>query len=150
MRVFVIGNIEQNVFQLVAASDPQAYLLNIQLGSPYEISVLSQICVKNKNAAALVESLGGREMQAYRGRGGWILNVPVGLAAQLASDRYLRSLADRAGVEVVDESRTSTTQNSTDLQRLTATAKRKELTFQDVLDRVEQAYSEGVPIDKII
>ena len=150
MQVFIIGNIEQNVFQLATASNPKAYLSNIQLGSPHEILVLSKICVKNKNAATLIESLGRREMQAYEGRGGWIINVPAGLVAQLASDRYLRSLADRAGVELVERNQTPAPQNVTDLKRLTDTAKRKELTFQDVLDRVEQAYNEGVSIEKII
>ena len=150
MQVFVVGNIEQNVFQLAVANDPKAYLSSIQLGSPYEISVLSQICVRSKNAATSIESLGRREMQAHKGQGGWIVNVPAGLAAQLASDRYLRSLADRAGVEVVDKNQTPAPKSSTDLQRLTATAKRKELTFQDVLDRVERAYSEGISIDKMI
>lgn len=150
MFVLIVGNVEQNVFRLAITSDPSTYLSKLQASNPYELDILSKVCVRNKNAAASIEGLGRLEMKAYEGKEGWVTNVPVGLIARLSSDRYLRSLADKAGIDIIDKNESSTHKNSADLQRLTVTTKRKNLTFQTVLDSVERAYSEGIPIDKII
>ena len=121
----------------------------MQVGNPYKLSVISEICVKNRNAAALVEGLAYRDLSKYKGAGGWLVEVPTRLIARFVSGHYLRAIADNAGVQLIDKGKQAIS-NSDNLQRLSVTVKRRDLTFQDVLTRVEQAYSEGKSIDEIL
>ena len=150
MFVYIVGNVEQNIFRIGTAKVPVKHLPTIQAGNPYTLSIVSQVCFKNKNAAALVESLSRQDLKAYEGAGEWITNVPAGLLAQLVSDRYLRAIADEAGVAVLDKRKQTVSSNSDDLRRLLPTVKRKDLDFREVLDSVDKAYSDGVTIDELI
>lgn len=150
MFVYIIGNAEQNIFKLGMAGDPFKRLSSIQTGNPYKLSIICKICVQNKNAAALIERLGHKELSKYEGVGEWFMNVPDYLSAQFASGHYLRSLASKADVQPTDRDEYAISNGTVSLQRLTPIAKRNGLTFEDILERVEQAYDEGVPIDSII
>lgn len=150
MFVYIVGNVEQNIFRLEIASNPDQRLPIIQMGSPYELSIVSKVCVRNRNAAALIESLSRQDLKAYEGLGSWVSDVPDGLLAQLVSGRYLRSLADKADVRLVGDREQNMRKSPDDLQRLSVTARRRELTFQDVLDSVERAYTEELPIDETL
>lgn len=150
MFVYIVGNIEQNIFRLGVASDPMQQLPIIQRGNPYALSIVSKVRVKSKNAAGLVESLGHQELREYEGPGQWVMNVPDGLLARLVSGRYLRAIADKADVRLVSDCERSASTKSDNLQRLAAVVKRRELTFREVLDSVERAYLEGLVIDDLI
>lgn len=150
MFVYIVGNVEQSIFKLAIASDPTMGLANVQVGNPYKLSVISEICVKNRNLATLIEGLACQDLTRYEGAGGWLVDVSVGVSAQFISGHYLRAIADKAGVQPIGKNEQTLASNSGDLRRLSATAKRKGLTFQDVLDRVERAYAEGESIDEIL
>ena len=150
MFVYIIGNAEQNIFQLGMAGDPAKRLSSIQIGNPYKLSVICKICVQNKNAAALVERLGHKELSKYEGVGEWFMNVPDAFVTQFASGHYLRSLASKAGVRPINRDEYAISSGQDDLQRLAPIAKRKGLTFEAILEKVEQAYEQGIPIDNII
>ena len=149
MFVYIVGSSEQNVFKLGVAEDPFQKLSQLQAGNPYKLSVLCKICVDNKNAAALVEALGHRDLKKYEGAGGWYVSVPDVLSAQFVSDHYLRLLASRADVRIRDRTRQTSLKGQANLQRLTPIAVKEEWDFDNVLKRVEYAYDRGVPIDKL-
>ena len=150
MFVYIVGNVEQNIFRIGTAKDPIKHLPIIQAGNPYQLSMIAQVCLKNKNAASLVESLSRQDLREYEGAGEWITSLPEGLLAQLVSGRYLRAIADEAGVTILDQKKRTASNNSDDLRRLLPIVKRKDLDFRDVVDSVDKAYSNGVPIDEII
>ena len=150
MFVYIIGNAEQNIFKLGIAGDPSKRLSIMQAGNPYKLSIICKICVQNKNAAALIEGLGRKDLSEYEEVGEWFVNVPNVLLNQFASGHYLRSLAGKAGVRPVNRDEYAISSGRDDLQRLTPIAKRHGLTFEDILEKVEQAYDQGIPIDDII
>ncbi len=150
MFVYIIGNAEQNIFKLGMAGDPFKRLSSIQTGNPYKLSLICKICVQNKNAAALIERLGHKELSQYEGVGEWFMNVPDDLSAQFASGHYLRSLASKVDIQPIDRDEYAISSGTVNLQRLTSIAKSNGLTFEDILQKVEQAYDEGVPIDALI
>ena len=149
MFVYIIGNVDQNIFQLGIAGDPFQKLAILQEGNPYKLSVLCKICVSSKNEASLVEQLARKELEKYEGMGGWYANAPEVLSTQLASDHYLRLIASRVDVKVSDRARKPASKKRTNLQRLTASAKRKGLAFEKVLEKVEKAYDEGIEVDSL-
>lgn len=150
MFVYIIGNAKQNIFQLGVAGDPAKRLSSIQTGNPYKLSVICKICVQNKNAAALVERLGHKELSKYEGASEWFINVPDAFLTQFTSGHYLRSLASKAGVRLINRDEYAISSGQDDLQRLTPIAKRKGLTFETILEKVEQAYNQGTPIDDLL
>lgn len=150
MFVYIVGNVEQSIFKLAIASEPLIALKSMQLGNPHKLSIASKVCVKHKNAASLIEGLAHQDLSKYEGAGKWLVEVPVGLSAQFVSGHYLRAIADKAGVAIVGKSDRPIPSGSANLQRLSPTVKRRGLTFQDVLDGVERAYSESLPIDDIL
>ena len=150
MFVYIIGNVEQNIFKLGTAVSPSKQLSSLQKGNPYKLSIVCKICLQNKNSAVLIERMGLDEL-AQRGEASdWITNLPERLVAQFESGHYLRSLAVKANAEVVSRDGQAAPSGRANLQRLTPTAKRKGLTFEDVLNRVEQAYTQGESIDEVI
>jgi len=156
--VYIIGNADQNIFKLGMASDPFQKLSSLQEGNPYKLSIFCKVCAGSKNEAALVEALGRRELAEYEGAGGWYTSVPEVLSAQFASDHYLRRLAGRAEVTLSDaflkgrrnRGQQTASKGRTNLQRLSPIVKRDGLTFEEVLERVEQAYEEGRAIDSLL
>lgn len=150
MFVYIIGNAEQNIFKLEVAGDPFRQLAEAQAGNPHKLSVLCKIGVQNKNVAALVQQLGRKELSQYEGAGEWFLNVPEYLLAQLENGHYLRAIAGKAGVEIIDQKAASSTAGKGGLHRLTPKAQHSGLTFEEILEKVEQAYDQGVPIDKMM
>lgn len=78
------------------------------------------------------------------------MNVPDGLFAQFASGHYLRSLANKANVQPIDRDKHAISGGTANLQSLTPIAKSNGLTFEDILEKVEQAYDKGVPIDVLL
>ena len=150
MFICVVGNVEQNIFRLEIAGDPVGYLSRLQASNPYELSILSKLCVRNRNEAKMMMGLGRKELGEYEGGGGWLTSLPAGLSAPLMSGHYLRSLASKAGVQPIDRNEQMTSFASDDLRRLSADAKRRGLTFQDILGKVGQAYTESKAIDKIL
>ncbi len=150
MFVYIIGNAEQNIFKLGMAVDPFKRLSSIQTGNPYKLSIICKICVQNKNAAALIERLGHKELSKYEGIGEWFMNVPDDLFAQFSSGHYLRSLASKADIQPINQDKYAISSGTVNLQRLTPIAKSNGLTFEDILEKVEQAYDKGVPIDALI
>jgi len=125
MFVYIIGNAEKNVFKLGIAGDPFKQLSSIQVGNPYSLSIVCKICVRDKNAARLIERLGRQELSCYEGVGEWLLNVPDYLLAQFAEGHYLRSLASKAGVRLINRAEPSAIANQDSLARLTPLAKQK-------------------------
>lgn len=150
MFVCIIGNVEQNIFKLWIAVDPLKGLSNVQVANPYKLSVISKVCVKNRNAATLIERLSRQSLSQYEGAGEWIVNAPASLSTQFVNGRYLPSLARQAGVQVIQRDEYATPAGSDNLQRLSPLAKRRGLTFEEILGRVEQAYDESRSIDEII
>ena len=148
MFICVVGSLEQNIFRLELTGDPTGHLSRLQASNPYELSILSKLCVRNRNEAKMMMGLGRKELGEYEGGGGWLVSLPAGLSAPLVSGHYLRSLASKAGVQPVDKSEQTTSFASDDLRRLSADAKRKGLTFQNILGKVEQAYAESASIDE--
>ncbi|MEO0647263.1 MAG: hypothetical protein AAFZ17_14090 [Cyanobacteria bacterium J06650_10] len=150
MFVYILGSVEQNIFKLGVAADPFKVLARMQSGNPYRLSIVSRICVRNKNNAALIEGLGRRDLKQYEGAGEWLIDVPAGLPEQFTDGHYLRSLSNRAGVKLLKQSELSTPIKHANLQRLSNAAKRQGLTFDDILNKVQQAYAHGVSIDEIM
>ena len=150
MFVYIIGNSKENIFKLGIARDPFKHLTSIQSGNPYKLSVISKLCVESKNAATLMEGLGRKRLSEYEGAGEWFVNLPDGLHEQFGNGHYLRSLAASAGVKIAESKMRSLRRKGTNLQGLSDIAKDQGLTFEDILGKVEQAYDEGVSIDKII
>lgn len=150
MFVCVVGSVEQNIFRLEPTGDPAGYLSRLQASNPYKLSVLSKLCVQNQNEAKMMVGLGRKELGDYEGGGGWLVSLPAGLSAPLVSGHYLRSLANRAGVQPMDKNEQTVSPGLDDLRHLSAGAKRRGLTFQEILSRVEQAYEQGKSIDEIL
>ena len=98
----------------------------------------------------MIEGLGRRDLKQYEGAGEWLIDLPAGLSEQFTNGHYLRSLSDKAGVKPLSQSDLSAPVRHANLQRLSSTAKRQELTFDDILGKVQQAYVQSVPIDEII
>ncbi|MEM6599366.1 MAG: hypothetical protein AAF635_14595, partial [Cyanobacteria bacterium P01_C01_bin.69] len=142
--------IEQNVFQLGVANDPFKRLAGVQASNPYKLSIISKLRVQSKNAAALIETLGHRSLGEYTAAGGWFAEVPDELVTQFTDGHYLRSLARRTGAKVSDRTQQATPKSKVDLRRLTPIAKQNGLTFAAILEKVEQAYDQGVFIDDLI
>ncbi len=149
MFVYIIGNVEQNVFQLGIAEDPFKRLSSIQIGNPYRLSIISKIGVESKNAASQVEKLGRKELSEYEGMGSWFMNMPEGLLTQLVSGHYLSLLASKAGVKPMTQVGRSDRTKPAGTHRLAAVAEQNGLTFEEALEKVEQAYDQGIPIDDL-
>lgn len=149
MFVYLIGNSQQNIFKLGTAIDPFKQLAKFQLGNPHKLSVISQICVKSQNEAGLIESLGQKALAEHEGSGGWLVAVPVELSAQFVSGYYLRSLAHKANVTLLTRKEQAVPRKGGGLQRLSAIAQQKALSFDTILEQVEQAYEKGMPIDDL-
>lgn len=150
MFVYILGSVEQNVFRLGVARDPFKALARMQSGNPYKLSIVSQVCVKNKNSAVLIKGLGRRDLKRYEDAGEWLIDVPASLSEQFTGGHYLRSLSDKAGIKLLSQGELSASVKHTNLQRLSNTAKHKGLTFDDILNRVQQAYAQGVSIDEVM
>ncbi|MGD1895649.1 MAG: hypothetical protein ACFB16_01710 [Phormidesmis sp.] len=151
MFVYIVGNIEQNIFRLGVASDPLVALQQMQQGNPYQLSVISKIRVRNKNEATLVEQLGYKQLSCHTDAGEWLVNVPTDVSALFSQDHWLRSLASRAGVKLLERNEPTTARRSpADLQRLLPIVKKRELTFEEVLCKVEQAYNTETSIDEVL
>jgi len=145
MFVYIVGNTEQSIFKLGIAVDPFQSLSSLQEGNPYRLSLLCKLCMSSKNEANLVEQLGRKGLEKYEGARGWYVGVPESLSAQFAGGHYLRLLASQAGAAC--SNRQTAPKGRTNLQRLIPIAKRSDLSFEDVFEKVERAYTEGVPID---
>lgn len=148
MFVYIIGNAEQNIFELGIAGDPFKRLSAVQPGSPYKLAVICQVCVRNKNEAALVERLGRGNLGKYKGAGEWFVNLPDELCTQFVSGHFLRAIAHKAGVKIIDRKGSGIAGSRAGLQRLAPIARQKGLAFEDILKKVEQAYDLGIPIDE--
>lgn len=148
MFVYIIGNVEQNVFELGIAGDPFKRLSAMQPGSPYKLAVICQVCVRNKNEAALVERLGREALGKYKEVGEWFVRLPDELRAQFVSGHFLRVIAHKAGVKIIDRKGSGIAGSQAGLQRLAPIARQKGLTFENILEKVEQAYNLGNPIDE--
>ena len=150
MFVYIVGNLDQKVFKLGAARDPFRDLAGIQSGNPFELSIISTLPVKNKNAAAMIESLCDRDLKAHKSGGDWLVNVPDDVCEQFVNGHYLRSLARRVGIKIIEKAPPQPSAKEEGLGRLTAKAKRQELTLEDIFEKVETAYQTGKEIDLIL
>lgn len=150
MFIFIVGNIEQSIFKIGVAKDPLKSLLSMQSGNPYKLSVISKARVPHKNAASMVEQLAHRELDRYKGAGEWLMSVPTALSEQFVNGHYIGMLLSKADVKPAKETESATAMGRDDLQRLTVVAEKQGLTFEDILGKVEQAYVEGMAIDKVM
>jgi len=147
--VYIIGNVEQGFFKLGITEDPLAHLVRIQGGSPHKLSLISKVCLKDRNSAVLVEALGHKLLGQYEGANGWYLNIPGELVSQFMRDDYLLFLASGAGVQLAKKSDRASMSSTAALHRLSRKAVQAGLTFDDILSRVEESYEEGVVIDSL-
>ena len=148
--VYIVGNAEKNIFKLGIAADPFECLTNVQAGNPYRLSIVSKICVESKNAAVLVEGLGRKRMKEYAEADGWFVGLPNEIYKQFEGDHFLGAIAAQAGVKIVDRNKQAAYSKGKYLQRLSDIALEQGLTFENVLEKVEQAYDEGASIDKVM
>jgi len=116
MFVYIVGSIEQNIFKLGVAGNPLKHLPSIQAGSPYALSILSEVCLKNRSAAVMAEKLGYQDLSKYQGSREWLVDVPSSLSTQFTNGHYLRALSDKAGVSIVSRSDRTAPIGSANLQ----------------------------------
>ena len=150
MFVYIVGNVEQRIFSIGVARDPLKHLASIQSGNPYKLSVISEARVPNKNAALMVERLAKKDLSEYAGTGEWIVGIPKFLMEQFENGHYLRALVSKAGIQPAQEKAPAPIAGRANLQRLTPAADRQRMTFEDILQKVEQAYDEEISIDELM
>ena len=147
--VYIVGNVEQNIFKLGVSDDPLGHLASIQEGNPHRLSLISKVGLKDSNSALLVEALGRKLLSQYEGISGWYLEVPGELTSQFVNGEYLLFLVSGSGAQAALNSDRTSPNSTAAFHRLSRKAQKEKLTFDDVLSRVEEAYEEGVSLDSL-
>ena len=147
--VYIIGNAEKRFFKLGSTNDLLGRLSTLQESSPFELSLLSKVQLKDSNSASVVEALAYRSLKQFEGVGGWIVEVPGDILLQFISGEYLLAMASGAGVQIVTSRSVSNVNRTNGSHRLSRKASSQGLSFDDILSRVEQAYEDEIAADTL-